>query len=65
MILTEILIAIVGFIVILLGVFNIGTSARKNRIIVKLLGELGYRIFNVILGAVFMYLAIFTNTFVN
>ncbi len=57
----RIIIAIVGAIVMLTGILNI--SLRKDRWLYKLIGETGYRILMIVIGAVFFYLALFTNYF--
>jgi small neutral amino acid transporter SnatA (MarC family) len=57
----RIIIAIVGAIVMLSGIFNV--SMRKDRWLYRLIGETGYRILMVVLGFAFLYLALFTNYF--
>jgi len=58
---SEIWMSVVGGILILLGVFKVGLSTRRNRWIINLLGETGYRIFLIAIGAIFLVLALFTN----
>jgi len=60
---SEIWMSVVGGILILLGVFKVGLSTRRNRWIINLLGETGYRIFLIAIGAIFLVLALFTNVF--
>lgn len=60
---TEVVIAVVGGIVLMSGIMNF--SLRKDRWIQRVLGETGYRILMIVIGAVFVYLALFTNYFAN
>ncbi|PAT02198.1 hypothetical protein CI105_02310 [Candidatus Izimaplasma bacterium ZiA1] len=60
---SEMWMSVVGGILMLLGIFKVGTSTRRNRWIVNLLGETGYQIFLIVIGATFLILALFTNVF--
>ncbi len=57
----RIIIAVIGGIVLLTGIFNI--SLRKDRWLYRVIGETGYRILMIVIGAVFLFLALFTNYF--
>lgn len=48
---------IAGTLVALLGVTGISGRQRKNQWLVRLLGDVGFRIFNVVIGVVFIVLA--------
>ena len=53
----NIMYVVVGVILVVLGILGIGKNQKKNRWLVQMIGDTGYRLFLILMGVVFLVLS--------